>query len=270
MYQNPIVQNNLDKLTSLGYYFVDPESGLLACGTEGPGRLAAPGQIVEKIASVLSVDKLLANKKVIVTAGGTREPIDPVRFIGNRSSGKMGYAIAKIAAKMGANVVLISGPVSLPTPPGVKRIDVETTAAMREAVLAEYDDSDIVIKAAAVADYRPKQTATHKIKKTGDSLVLELEKNPDILSELGQRKQKQFLVGFAAETQDLLTHAKEKLSRKNLDMIVANDVTLPGAGFNTDTNIAKLIFRNGDVEDLPLISKDELARVILDKVSQLI
>jgi len=270
MYQNPIVQNNLDKLTSLGYYFVDPESGLLACGTEGPGRLAAPGQIVEKIASVLSVDKLLANKKVIVTAGGTREPIDPVRFIGNRSSGKMGYAIAKIAAKMGANVVLISGPVSLPTPPGVKRIDVETTAAMREAVLAEYDDSDIVIKAAAVADYRPKQTATHKIKKTGDSLVLELEKNPDILSELGQRKQKQFLVGFAAETQDLLTHAKEKLSRKNLDMIVANDVTLPGAGFNTDTNIAKLIFRNGEVEDLPLISKDALARVILDKVSQLI
>ncbi|KYZ77214.1 phosphopantothenoylcysteine decarboxylase [Anaerosporomusa subterranea] len=270
MYQNPIVQNNLSKLANLGYYFVDPESGLLACGTEGPGRLAAPGRIVDEIAAVLSSRGILKDKKVIVTAGGTREPIDPVRFVGNRSSGKMGYAIAKAAAKMGANVVLISGPVSLPTPQGVRRIDVETAAAMRDAVLSEYDDSNIVIKAAAVADYRPKQAAVHKIKKTGDSLVLELEKNPDILSELGQHKQKQVLVGFAAETQDLLLHAQEKLTRKNLDMIVANDVTLPGAGFNTDTNIAKLIFRDGHIEDLPLMSKDEVALVILNKVSQLL
>jgi phosphopantothenoylcysteine decarboxylase/phosphopantothenate--cysteine ligase len=270
MYQNPIVQNNLSKLASLGYYFVDPESGLLACGTEGPGRLAAPGRIVDEIVAVLSSRGILKDKKVIVTAGGTREPIDPVRFVGNRSSGKMGYAIAKAAAKMGANVVLISGPVSLPTPQGVRRIDVETAAAMRDAVLSEYDDSNIVIKAAAVADYRPKQAAAHKIKKTGDSLVLELEKNPDILSELGQHKQKQVLVGFAAETQDLLLHAQEKLTRKNLDMIVANDVTLPGAGFNTDTNIAKLIFRDGHIEDLPLMSKDEVALVILNKVSQLL
>jgi phosphopantothenoylcysteine decarboxylase/phosphopantothenate--cysteine ligase len=270
MYQNPVVQNNLSKLASFGYYFVDPESGLLACGTEGPGRLAAPGRIVEEIAAVLSAREILKDKKVLITAGGTREPIDPVRFVGNRSSGKMGYAIAKAAAEMGANVVLVSGPVSLPTPPGVRRIDIETAAAMRDAVLSEYDDTDIVIKAAAVADYRPKQPAGQKIKKTEDSLVLELEKNPDILSELGQHKQKQFLVGFAAETQDLLLHAQEKLSRKNLDMIVANDVTLPGAGFNTDTNIVKLIFRDGQIEDLPLMSKDEAARVILNKVSLLI
>jgi phosphopantothenoylcysteine decarboxylase/phosphopantothenate--cysteine ligase len=222
MYQNPIVQENLTKLTNLGYSFVDPESGMLACGTYGPGRLAAPVRIVEEIVSMLALRTgVLKNKKVVVTAGGTREPIDPVRYIGNRSSGKMGYAIAKLAARMGANVVLISGPVSLSTPPGVRRVDVETASAMREAVLAEYDDCDIIIKAAAVADYRPKQAAQQKIKKTNENILLELEKNPDILAELGQRKQKQILVGFAAETQDLLVHAKEKLTRKNLDMIFA-------------------------------------------------
>lgn len=267
MYQNPIVQENLTKLTNLGYSFVDPESGMLACGTYGPGRLAAPVRIVEEIVSMLALRTgVLKNKKVVVTAGGTREPIDPVRYIGNRSSGKMGYAIAKLAARMGANVVLISGPVSLSTPPGVRRVDVETASAMREAVLAEYDDCDIIIKAAAVADYRPKQAAQQKIKKTNENILLELEKNPDILAELGQRKQKQILVGFAAETQDLLVHAKEKLTRKNLDMIVANDVTLPGAGFNYETNVAKILFADGRIEDLPLMAKDELAKEILARV----
>ena len=270
MYLNPIVQNNIAKLASLGYSFVDPESGILACGTEGPGRLAAPARIVEAITAIFSARGRLTNKKLVVTAGGTREPIDPVRFIGNRSSGKMGYAIAKIAATMGANVILISGPVALATPPGVTRIDVETTAAMRDAVLAEFDDADIVIKAAAVADYRPKHSAKQKIKKTADStLVVELEKNPDILAELGHRKQQQILVGFAAETQELIANAKDKLLRKNLDMIVANDVTLPGAGFNTDTNIAKIILRDGQVEDLPLMAKDELAKLVLDKILSL-
>lgn len=270
MYLNPIVQNNMCKLAGLGYSFVDPESGMLACGTEGKGRLAAPGRIVDAIANLLTANKPFSNKKIIVTAGGTQEPIDPVRFVGNRSSGKMGYAIAKTAAARGAEVVLISGPVALAAPPGVKRIAVNTAAEMRNAVMAEYADADIVIKAAAVADYRPKAAAEHKIKKTGDSLILELEKNPDILAELGQHKQKQFLVGFAAETQDLLVHAQEKLSRKNLDMIVANDITLSGAGFSTDTNIAKLIFRDGRIEDLPLMAKEELAQVILDKIHQLI
>lgn len=266
MYLNPIVQSNIKRLSELGYSFIEPESGMLACGVEGPGRLAAPIRIVDAISSVLSGRGVLSGKKIVITAGGTREPIDPVRFVGNRSSGKMGYAIAKAAAAMGASVVLISGPTNLKTPSGVKRIDVETTAEMRQAVLSEFDDAAIVIKAAAVADYRPKQAAAQKIKKSGDTLTIELEKNPDILAELGQRKQKQILIGFAAETQELIRNAQEKLSRKNLDMIVANDVTLPGAGFNTDTNIAKLIMRDGLIEDLPLMPKDELAKVILEKV----
>ena len=264
MYLNPIVQSNINKLAALGYSFVEPESGMLACGVEGTGRLAAPLEIFKTISSKLTTGPL-CGKKVVITAGGTREPIDPVRFVGNRSSGKMGYAIAKAAAEMGAFTVLISGPASLATPAGVKKIDVETTEQMRQAVLSEFDDANIVIKAAAVADYRPKETATQKIKKSGDTLTIELEKNPDILAELGQLKQKQILVGFAAETQELISNAKEKLLRKNLDMIVANDVTMPGAGFNTDTNIAKLITREGQVEDLPLMSKGDLARLILER-----
>lgn len=270
MYLNPIVQENITKLRTLGYHFVDPESGMLACGVEGPGRLASPGQIVKEITGLLTTGNQLAGKKVIVTAGGTREPIDPVRYIGNRSSGKMGYALAKRAAALGANVILISGPVSLSTPSGVKRIDVETAAAMRTAVLNEFDNADIVIKAAAVADYRAKQTAPQKIKKSAANLLLELEKNPDILAELGQRKQKQILIGFAAETQDLLLNAQDKLNRKNLDMIIANDVTLPGAGFNSDTNIVKLFYRSGCMEDLPMMAKDDLARIIMEKICSLL
>ncbi|MDU4961457.1 MAG: bifunctional phosphopantothenoylcysteine decarboxylase/phosphopantothenate--cysteine ligase CoaBC [Sporomusaceae bacterium] len=266
MYLNPVVQVNLHKLAELGCRFVDPEAGPLACGTEGPGRLAAPVKIVEAIVDLFANQLLLRGKKILVTAGGTREPIDPVRFIGNRSSGKMGYAIAAAAARMGAEVVLISGPVSLQPPSGVTRICVETAAEMRAAVLAEYDDAAIVIKAAAVADYRPQQAENHKIKKTENQLQLTLEKNPDILAELGSLKRQQFLVGFAAETRDLLRYAREKLERKNLDMIVANDVTAPGAGFNTDTNQVKLIFKDGGTEDLPLLSKEAVAQLLLRKI----
>lgn len=266
MYLNPIVQQNIAKLAGLSYHIINPAEGMLACGIEGPGRLPEPAEIVERVISLLSATADLAGQKVLVTAGGTREPLDPVRYIGNHSSGKMGYALASVAAARGASVVLVSGPVSLPQPAGVTVKYVETAAEMREAVLAEYSDSDIVIKAAAVADYRASEVNEQKIKKTGDTLTVVLEKNPDILAELGRNKTKQVLVGFAAETSDLIAHAAEKLTKKNLDMIVANDVTLPGAGFNADTNIVKLLHRDGSVEDLPQMPKDKLAGIILDRI----
>lgn len=266
MYLNPITQQNIAKLRIYGYHFIEPATGLLACGVDGPGRLPEPAAIIESVRDLLSAKTQLQGKKVLVTAGGTREPIDPVRYIGNRSSGKMGYALAEAAAKRGAEVVLISGPVSLPTPLGVKIIAVESAMAMRDAVLAEFATSDIVIKAAAVSDYRVIEQAEHKIKKTDTTLTLTLEKNPDILAELGRCKTKQILVGFAAETEHLITNATEKLQRKNADMIIANDVTLAGAGFNTDTNIVKVLYKNGEVEELPQMSKQQLACVILDKI----
>lgn len=272
MYRNPIVQANINKLTTLGYHFVPPEVGMLACGVADIGRLAEPNKIVATILELMLSGSNLAGKKVLVTAGGTREAIDPVRYIGNRSSGKMGFAIAQQAAQSGAQVVLVSGSVSLETPPGVTRIDVESASAMRNAVLAEYTDADIVIKAAAVADYRPLQAEQQKIKKSHDNkrLLLELVENPDILAELGKCKQHQILIGFAAETHDLLVHATDKLRRKNLDMIVANDVTLPNAGFNAETNVVKLLFASGEVEELPLMSKHEVARIILERASSLL
>ncbi len=266
MYLNPITQQNLTKLAGLGYHIVEPATGMLACGVEGPGRLPEPAVIVEKVIALLDSNRDLSGKRVLVTAAGTREPIDPVRYIGNRSSGKMGYALAEVAAARGAEVVLISGPSSLANPAGVTVKRVETAAQMRDAVLAEFDSVDIVIKAAAVADYRPELAAEQKIKKTGDTLTLPLVKNPDILRELGERKQHQLLIGFAAETQELLNHAQEKLINKNLDMIVANDVTLPGAGFNIDTNIVKLINKDGHVEELPQLSKHQLAVILIDKI----
>jgi phosphopantothenoylcysteine decarboxylase/phosphopantothenate--cysteine ligase len=266
MYLNPIVQQNINKLTQLDYHFMVPDCGKLACGTEGIGRLPEPERIVEKVNEMFKVKNDFLGKKILITAGGTQEAIDPVRYIGNRSSGKMGYALAAIAASRGAEVTLISGPTNLVVPSGVRVEYIESALQMREAVLAQFADSDIVIKAAAVADYRPQSIAEHKIKKTGDTLHLTLEKNPDILLELGQLKQNQILVGFAAETQQLLAHAKEKLSRKNLDMIVANDVSIPGAGFNADTNIAKLLYRDGRMEELPKMSKKQLAEIILEKI----
>ena len=270
MYLNPVTQQNLTKLAGLGYHIIEPATGLLACGVEGPGRLPEPLVIVDKVITLFQNCQDLQGKRILITAAGTREAIDPVRYIGNRSSGKMGYALAEAAAKRGAQVILISGPSSLPTPSGVTIKRVETAAQMQAAVLAEFDTVDVVIKAAAVADYRPDQVAEQKIKKTGDTLTINLIKNPDILLNLGQRKKQQILIGFAAETEELITHAREKLTKKNLDMIVANDVTLPGAGFNIDTNIVKIIDKNGNVEELPELSKQQVAEIIIDKISTML
>ena len=266
MYLNPIVQQNITKLTQLRYHFIEPGCGVLACGTEGVGRLPEPEVIVGRVIEILKGNDDFAGKKVLITAGGTQEAIDPVRYIGNRSSGKMGYALASEAASRGAEVILVSGPTHLLPPLGVVVNYVESASQMRDAVLAQFSDSDIVIKAAAVADYRPKTTCVNKIKKSNATLSLVLEKTPDILFELGQLKKQQILVGFAAETQELLANAQEKLIRKNLDMIVANDITIPGAGFNVDTNIVKLLYRDGHIEELPKMSKKQLAGIILDKI----
>jgi len=266
MYLNPATQANVVTLRNRGIQIVEPASGLLACGTEGVGRLPEPSEIAQCIATHFRYSGSLRGIRVLVTAGGTREAIDPVRFIGNRSSGKMGYAIATAAAERGATVTLVSGPVILPVPCGVNRISVESAAQMREAVLSVFAETDIVIKAAAVADYRPEVAEEQKIKKSSDTLTLCLTKNPDILAELGKLKTTQFLVGFAAETQELLAHATEKLRKKNLDMLVANDVTQVGAGFDADTNIVKVLSKDGSVEELPQMSKAELGHVILDRI----
>jgi len=269
MYLNPIVQGNILKLTQLGYHFIEPGCGVLACGTEGVGRLPEPEVIIGKVINILTGNNDFAGKKILVTAGGTQEAIDPVRYIGNRSSGKMGYALASVAAARGAEVILVSGPTHLLPPAGVVVKYVESASQMRDAVLTQFSNSDIVIKAAAVADYRPQTKSADKIKKSSATLNLILEKTSDILFELGQLKKHQILVGFAAETQQLLSHAQEKLARKNLDMIVANDITVPGAGFNVDTNIVKLLYRDGHIDELPKMPKEQLAGIILDKIRTL-
>jgi len=271
MYENSIVQENLAKLKNRGYHIIDPDCGHLACGTDGMGRLPEPETIVQAVMDFFTRQDELRGRKVLITAAGTIEPIDPVRYIGNRSSGKMGYAVAHEALSRGAEVVLVSGPSALSADPRIRLIKIETAAQMQEAVFKEFPDSDLVIKAAAVADYRSKDVAANKIKKNDEELVLVLEKNPDILLELGRRKtEHQVLVGFAAETQNLLEYAKAKLTKKNLDFIVANDVTEKGAGFNTDTNLIKLLFRDGKVESLPLQSKQQLAKIILDRAQGLL
>lgn len=268
MYENKIVQANIRRLKTFGYHFLAPTSGALACGVSGVGRLPETVQIVSAVEAFFSQNTMpLKGMKVLVTAAGTIEPIDPVRYIGNRSSGKMGYAIAQEAARRGADVTLVSGPSALSVDATVRLIKIETAAEMSEIVLREFLTADITVKAAAVADYRAQNIAPQKIKKSDESLTIQLEKNPDILLELGKRKRPgQLLVGFAAETQDLLTHAKEKLEKKNLDLIVANDVGAKDAGFNVDTNIVKLLYRNGVVEELPLMHKDELAKLLWDKI----
>jgi len=270
MYLNPVVQANIARLAGLGYHVLPPDEGLLACGVEGPGRLPEPEVIVARAAALLGAGGDLAGRKVLVTAGPPREAIDPVRYISNHSSGKMGYAIAAAARARGADVVLVTGPTALTPPPGVRTVPVETAAEMLAAVLAEYDDCDAVVKAAAVADYRPVAPAEHKIKKHDEEMTLTLTKNPDILAELGRRKRHQVLVGFAAETRDLAANAGAKLAKKNLDMIVANDVTVPGAGFGADTNVARLLYRDGRTEELDLMAKSELAGVILDRICALL
>ena len=268
MYLCAATQNNLSILAGRGFQLMTPDSGQLACGTTGIGRLPEPAAIVERIAEQFNQAKSLQGVRLLVTAGGTREAIDPVRYIGNRSSGKMGYAIAAAAAERGAEVTLVSGPVALAAPAGVTRISVESALEMREAVMSAFSAVDVVVKAAAVADYRPETVAEQKIKKQSSNMTVNLVKNPDILAELGSLKQVQFLVGFAAETQDLATNATEKLRRKNLDMLVANDVTLPGAGFESETNIVKLFYQDGSMEELPQMSKRQLAGILLDRIQQ--
>ena len=268
MFDNPITQNNLKKLADYGFIVMQPATGYLACGTTGVGRLPEPAEIISFTKNFIAhKDGDLKGLKILVTAAGTREPIDPVRFVGNRSSGKMGYAVAQAAAERGAEVVLVSGPSSLKPPDNVEVINVETTCEMMHAVVERYDEMDIVIKAAAVADYCPHEVAEQKIKKaTDDALTIVLDKNPDILKKLGELKTKQFLVGFAAETQNLLANATEKIKKKNLDMIVANDVTVAGAGFNCDTNVVKFLFPNGEVKNLEKMSKLEVAQALLNEV----
>ena len=265
MWENPICQENIQKLRGRGFHFIDPEAGELACGYEGKGRLAEIPAIVEEVRAILS-PKDLSGETLLVTAGPTEEPIDPVRFLSNRSSGKMGFAVARAARLRGARVILVSGPSTLPAPAGVKFIPVRTAAEKREAVLGSLPGVSVLVMAAAVSDYRPKATSPEKIKKSQAELTLPLELNPDILREAGQRKEKRFLIGFAAETESLLANARKKLAEKNLDLIVANDVGLPGAGFAVDTNIVKLIDRSGKIEELPLMGKEELADRVLDRV----
>ena len=271
MYNNPILQRNLKTLQQLsGYNIIAPGIGHLACGTDGVGRLPEPSELVEKIKDYFIECRDLKNKRILITAGGTREPIDPVRYIGNRSSGKMGYALAEEAAKRGAAVTLISGQTYLKASDCIELIRVETAKQMQACVKEKFSDSDIIIMAAAVADYRAAEIAEQKIKKSDDSFIINMVKNPDILFELGQNKNpKQILIGFAAETHNLLTYAQDKLTRKNLDMIIANDVSKKNAGFNTDTNIVKIITRDNSIEDIPLMKKTALASIIIDRAKAL-
>lgn len=267
MYNHPATQGHIASLKAKGARIIAPASGVLACGAVGAGRLPEPVDVVAEVENIFAVKQSLAGKKVLVTAGGTIEPLDPIRFIANHSSGRQGYAIAAEAVARGAEVILVSGHADVEPPIGLaKFVKVDTTRQMREAVLADFEDADIVIKAAAVADYRPKTVAANKIKKTDDDFVIELERNPDILKELGGLKREgQVLVGFAAETQNLLQYAQSKLEKKNLDFIVANDVSKPGAGFQGDTNIIKILSRDGSIEELPLMTKKELSAIIIDR-----
>ncbi len=266
MYNHPLVQNNLQRLEEIGYEVITPALGELACGDVGDGRLADVSHILEQVIGKLGGQNDFQGKNILVTAGPTREFIDPIRFISNPSSGKMGYALAQAAADRGANVVLISGPTGEKPPTKGKGVRVTTAAEMLQEVMKNFPKMDIVIKAAAVADYRPQSRAVQKIKKGDGQIQLSLEKNPDILKLLGSRKGEKILVGFAAETQDLVKNAREKLTGKNLDLIVANDVGQAGAGFSTDTNIAHVLHRDGRVVEFPLGTKTQLAHLILDEV----
>lgn len=269
MYEHPAVVDNIKLLAERGVRFIDPGTGQLACGYVAKGRLAEPEEIVLALQQWLNKPKLLRGKKVLVTAGGTMERIDPVRYLTNDSSGKMGFAIAEAALDLGADVTVVAGRTSATAPQGVRLIKVESADDMLQAVLEQFDDSDIVIKSAAVADYRPKQVHQQKLKK-GDAqqLVLELERTTDILATLGERKTHQLLVGFAAETEQLDVYAMDKLKRKNCDYLVANDVSQAGAGFNYDTNVISIYNTNGLVEQLPLMSKRDAAERLLQILAQ--
>lgn len=271
MYENPILQRNINTLKELGYNFVEPESGRLACGDTGKGKLASPETIVDEVVKLLSKEQDLKGKSIIVTAGPTVESIDPMRYITNRSTGKMGYSIAKEAIERGADVTLITGPTNLTPPQNLKKlIKIESANDMYEAVLENLDENDVVIKSAAVADYKPKNYSNKKIKKSDDDLVIELDRNKDIAQEIGKIKNNKILVGFAAETNDLIENASLKIKKKNLDFIVANDLTKEGAGFGVDTNIVKIIDKEGNITEYPKMKKEEVANIILDKIKELL
>jgi len=263
MYENPILQENLRKLRRIGYHIMEPADGYLACGYEGKGRLPDPEKILEEIERLLK-KKDLSGEKLLITAGPNREPLDPVRYISNRSSGKMGYALARAAVRRGAEVALVSGPTALEPPVGVRLIAVTTAADMHEAILKEYGQCTAVIMAAAVSDYHAASVAEKKIKRGKGPIELRLEPNPDILKELGQNKDGKWLIGFAAETEDLTANAQTKLREKNLDIVIANNVAETGSGFDGDTNIATIVDRTGVTRALPMMSKDELADRIYD------
>lgn len=270
MFENLATQNNLELLQKRGWYVMTPTSGRLACGAVGAGKLPNVADIEQELTKLLLPKQDLVGKRVLVTAGPTTEPIDPVRYISNRSSGKMGYSLAEAAVQRGAEVVLVSGPCRLPKPAGVKFVAVESACQMQEAVLAEYADADVVIMAAAVADYRVAEPADHKLKKTADNdeMVLRLIKNPDILQSLGEQKTRQFLVGFAAETDNVEEYAKAKLQKKHADMLVANDVSRRDAGFDVDTNQVTIFSADGSRQVCPLASKRVVADYILDAILQ--
>ncbi|MBD7910395.1 bifunctional phosphopantothenoylcysteine decarboxylase/phosphopantothenate--cysteine ligase CoaBC [Clostridium cibarium] len=268
MYNNRIVQGNLEKLKKLGYEFIEPDSGRLACGDVGKGKLPAPEIIVEKVMSELYDKKDLINKKVIVSAGPTRTDIDPVRFLTNRSTGKMGYEIAKEARDRGAEVILVSGPTNEKKPYGIDVIDVKTNEEMLNAIINHYDDADIVVKAAAVADYKAKEVSSQKIKKGDGDLSLDFVRDNDILMLLGKKKKNQILVGFAAESQNVIENAKGKLDRKNLDYIVANDITSKDTGFGSQDNRVSIISKNGDITTLEKMNKKEVARNLFDMIME--
>lgn len=266
MYENPVTQDNLATLRRYGWEVAEPASGHLACGTEGKGRLPEPEELLELCLHAIAREKDLCGKRVLVTAGPTREALDPVRYLTNRSSGRMGYAIAKAAARRGAEVTLVSGPTSLPRPRYMEIVDIESAREMFDAVTSRAPEMDIIIKAAAVADYRPADVAEDKIKKKDGDLTIPLERTQDILGTLGQRKREgQFLCGFSMETRDLIENSRKKLTKKNLDMVAANNVKVEGAGFGVETNVLTLITAEGEKE-LPLMSKDAAADALLDAI----
>jgi phosphopantothenoylcysteine decarboxylase/phosphopantothenate--cysteine ligase len=270
MWENKALQKNIQTLIESGYHIIEPGEGELACHWYGKGRLAELSDLVERIEDLLS-PKDLKGERILVTGGPTQEPIDPVRFITNRSSGKMGYALAKVAKRRGADVILITGPTSLPpTRRDIEVFPVKTAEEMRKAVLNRVEGCSVVIKAAAVSDYRPKEVSQNKLKKTDPHYSLDLERTKDILEEIGKMKGSRILIGFAAETEDIVANARKKLKEKNLDLIVVNDVTKPDAGFGTDTNQVKILYPSGEIKDLPLMSKEEVSQFILDDVVKLL
>lgn len=265
MFENPIVQSNIQKLKDYGYEIIEPASGYLACGDVGAGKMPEPAALESYIMREIAMEKDMKGKKVLITAGPTMEKIDPVRFISNHSTGKMGYALAKIAMLRGAEVTLVTGKTSIPKPDFVKVVNVRSAKEMFEAVDKEFDTQDIVIMSAAVADYRPKEVATEKIKKKDGEAAIELERTEDILATMAARKKNQFVCGFSMETENMIENSKAKLEKKNLDMICANNLKVEGAGFGTDTNVVTLISKNW-IKELPMKSKEGVAKDILDVI----